>query len=541
VFFDKTDSVNIYNIDDFHKLDRVWLVPFSNDSIDIDYGQESNDSIPYFDTLLPYQYVIVPGRAYAVPVNIDTSDLNENEYHKRGIKTFSGKVKGTVVFNFTNRLGNNVDLKIAGILVRVWEQTGGWAKNKLLGSAFTNNDGFFDIEYDRTKLNFDDNIQIFVEIVCNNSSDDLQVGQFRTDGFFQAMRVFTSNINHPHNGGDRVTLDLELISVNRHSLAPIFHWANREIDYVKYETSGMGLNFDRLRIHLYEGWSHYKNNDKLIELNINDIEDEGTVQHEVGHYIHLSVLQEGKRQENSGGTHTFVNNNSHPNQTITEGFADFLSYCTDARFFADDDEYDRFVHFPISTRVNTHLFTAEQVFAQTVFDLFDDVALFSTFGIIASNDVALINDFGEDNISLPLGDLLRPFTQHKSSNAQTIQDVAQYFKQLIDNTSNCKEKHDIKRILDLSHRSISNFTSTFNQRLSTDVVCELEIISHRDEDLMMDGNFNVFEGNNSHNYNYNYFIIDENELNSTDRSFNYGNSSQQTQYPLSYLSDILHI
>ena len=79
-----------------------------------------------------------------------------------------------------------------------------------------------------------------------------------------------------------------------------------------------------------------------------------------------------------------------------------------------------------------------------------------------------------------------------------------------------------------------------NTILSTDVVCRFETIEHRDDNLSMDANFNLVEGTPIP-YNYNYWIIDHNELNSTANSFNFGNSSQQTQYSLNYLSDNLNI
>lgn len=532
LFFDH-DSLYTWSAYDFLHLNREWIIPHSNESISFSLGEVDTFSIPAFDSLLPYQYLQVPGKSYSVPVNIDTTDLNEGEYFRRGaFKTFKGRVTGNIHYMHNNDIGVEVALKIKGIRVQIWEKTGGLMPHKLLVSGETNADGHFDLSYERTKLNFDGNIKVYIRIV--NSNDYVTVSRYALNGIIEPLSFTLGNMTHNYTDGNEVTFNVGNIEAQAGDLAQIFHWASRTMEFVNSEMNGVsGFEMTHLRIFISNEWSHYNMSGSRILLNSMDITSEETVQHEIGHHIHLRILQDGSRQPSGGGTHTSTHNNSHPNQTITEGFADAVAYITDARYFADDQEANILLsgsnnhiqYFRLN--IQTHPLTAEEVFARTLLDLFDDVSKFQNYGIPIGigNWVEWINDIEggirNDYANFSYKEIMMPFFQNRSSDETTIQNLGQYFKQLAINTD-CNRRQYIKQGMDWNLVNINNLAG-FPERLSTDLIFVNQIINHRNDNLSLDNNFNLIEGTPSF-YDYTYNSIDRNELNTATGSFNITNN-----------------
>lgn len=132
-------------------------------------------------------------------------------------------------------------------------------------------------------------------------------------------------------------------------------------------------------------WSFYSLSENRITLATDHIASEQIVYHEMGHHIHLAILQDGKRQTGKGGTHTLVNNNASPNQTIIEGFANGYESMVDSRYFLDDNEANERIHGIGWLESTTHPFVAEIRYSSFLVDLFDGVDKFESFGIDFSN------------------------------------------------------------------------------------------------------------------------------------------------------------
>ncbi|MBX2986237.1 MAG: hypothetical protein KF882_09765, partial [Bacteroidia bacterium] len=526
LYFDN-DSLYTWSAFDFLSLDREWIIPHSHESIGFSLGETDTLSIPTFDTLLPYQYLQVPGKAYCVPVNVDTAGLDEGEYFRRSTKIFNGRITGNIRHLHRNDINQNVFINIVGIKIEIWEQRGGFVNpNKLIEFGFTNSNGEFDISYNHSKFTFNDNISIFVRVVNENSF--LRVGA--------SLRL--PNIIHNHNNGNLQTFNLGNIDMPAASLAQVFHWSYRAISYAFIEAQGwndISFTDNKINIFLNNEWSFYRHSENRIFLLTGHISNEMIVQHEIGHYLQFRVLQNGKRQTNSGGQHTVWHNNSHPNQTITEGFANAVAYITDARYFTDDQEANdvanlfssNSVHERASVNNTTHNFTASELFARTLLDLFDDVNKFESFEIPVHLphwrnfiEDSYDGSFPEmlDRANFSYKEIMRPFYQNRSSDANTIQDLGQYFKQLVVNTSDCEKRNHIKEMMDWNLVNIGNMVG-FPERLSTDLIFVNQTINHRNDNL--DENW---QPGTPAFYNYTYHAIDRSELNSTIGSFNVTNN-----------------
>ncbi|MBX2986181.1 MAG: T9SS type A sorting domain-containing protein [Bacteroidia bacterium] len=533
----ENDSLYTWSAYDFLGLNREWIIPHYSESIAFSLGEIDTMTIPALDTLLPFQYIQVPGKSYSVPVNIDTTGLEEDEHYRRLIKTFKGRVTGNISHLHRNDNNSEVTLNIKRIRVQVWEQTGGWMPDKLLVWGETDANGDFDLSYERTKLNLDGNIRVYLRIV--NINDYVTVSRFEISGSIVPVAARLGSMTHNYTDGNEVTFNLGNINMQSGELAQVFHWTARAMEYVNVEMNGeSGFEMKHIRIFIDNGWSRYNLAGSRVWLNPMHISAETVVQHETGHHIHFRILQNGKRQTHSGGTHTFAHNNSHPNQTITEGFANAVAYITDARYYLDDDEandvrpliswldnnHRRFE----SLNNTTHPFTAEEPFARTLLDLFDDVSKFQGFGIPTNTGdwANLINDVvggvRNDYANFSYKEIMMPFYQNRSSDANTIQDLGQYFKQLVVNTSDCEIRRHIKEVMDWNLVNTNNPTA-FPERFSTDLIFVTQTINHRNDNLSQDDDFNLVEGTPTF-YNYTYHAIDRSELNTTTGSFNITNN-----------------
>lgn len=143
IYFAPWDTVEIWNDENNPIENRNWLADNNLDTPQRVYIDP--DTLPGLpDTTLPICWKQYEGLAYEIPVNCDSADTVGQG--KIG-KTFRGTVSGRLIFQYTNELGNAIDLEIANARVEVYK---GWRR---IAVGQTDNDGFFELDYDYFTLN----------------------------------------------------------------------------------------------------------------------------------------------------------------------------------------------------------------------------------------------------------------------------------------------------------------------------------------------------------------------------------------------------
>lgn len=505
------------------------------------------------DSTLPIKYQTVEGVAYRVPVNVDTTvtdSLSDEMKYKLG-RTFRGKVKGRLRYEYVNENGGStadrtVNLDLNQIKVQIWKYKN-WGKDQLLGSGTTNADGTFDIDYDHEVFNTSGNITIYVRFVADNG--EVRLVWYNWDGHEQIHDLFTEDRTHNHFDGDRQTFDFGTLFLPQATFFHVFHWAQRSVAFARSELGDFNVDWGTCRVVVaavgeinlieptggfyrtagskFNGSPEENKLTRAVHLSFQSTNFESTTYHEVGHWVQ-HMVQDQKWQEEAGGTHTYVDNNQHPNQAVTEGFANGFQFIVDSRFFTDDSEAEnqRFgggalaienyhnVFNGSTIRNDLHPFTSEAMFATALLDLWDSKPKLDSYGNTIPE--RFVSDWiagtttSQESAEFSFKEICEPFFLHRSSDANTIQDFPQYFKVLANETEDCIRRRSIRDVTALNLRNRRPSSTVDFRAISTDNLESNETIQHFDHDLILNASGFAVQGPNPTNYNYTYTEIDVN-------------------------------
>lgn len=521
VYFTAWQTIEIFSESTLANQDRSWIAPLDGEipirtTIIPDTLPTYND----LDTTLPICWRQIDGLAYEVPVNCEDDNGGDELAGKNFfVKTFRGRAKGRVTYDYYNDENVWVVLPIANIRV---EARSGF---KNIGDGTTDDDGYFDFNFDRTVANTSGNIDVKIRVESQDNSNKVKV----LNNLKIAYNLTTSRKNFNHQDGDRHDLNFGKVNAGHHRNFHIFHWARRAVDFAQSELSVFSaIPWGKLMIYVPDRpktngscsfrhlpWPLDPIQGVIRLMSPNCLTSESTTYHEVGHYVHYAI-QGYYWQTETGGTHTFLNNNKHPNQTITEGFADAFAFIIDARYHTDDDESFQYRTNPVhplnknadfKNRIfaTTHPFTNEFLFAKSLLDLWDDVAKLEGFGAILDIDKKNdVNDNGSDEVKMQFAELCKPFYLN-----YVVEDVVQYYNRLLnDQPTTCDDRNKIKKMVDanFSFSNPSNYTGPgVLFKINTDAIKRDLNTYHRDDDL-------EDNGNSPQPYSYKYRFATQNEV-----------------------------
>jgi hypothetical protein len=357
IYFTSYNTIEIWNQSDFDNLPREWIQPeyisdtqrisISKDDIpDYDLVDLTNITSQRVSNLMDSTYAIkVKGLPYKVlsnkiPADTLTAYLNYDDgpdsmaVTMRGTN-FKGTVSGTVMAEIQNDFGIVMPIPLAGIKVILREED--MTVDDYFGFDFTNDQGEYSITYNKSQSWTEgDNIELYIEVESKTES---------------AYKVHCSNIfNYPYkirkyklvSTGNNANLRMpayfyynEISDSKPYRLA---NWAYRGKKY--FVDEGIALPED-LKIDK-NGWlgSYYDGMNTTINLDPDDTKNETTIYHEFGHYVMDQIYPGGFLWEFGEDWASHKNSEENCSKIAwTEGWAEFVGYMLDARYWWVDHEY----------------------------------------------------------------------------------------------------------------------------------------------------------------------------------------------------------
>lgn len=193
------------------------------------------------------------------------------------------------------------------------------------------------------------------------------------------------------------------------------------------------------------GSNYYNGPSNTIHFSHTRLDDEATHFHEFGHYV-MDVIH--GTLWNSWGTHNNFTNNKNFKQTVSEGFADGLSYIMDEMTYDVLDQESGFdrpagdPRFHIRRRFGGNLnspFLSEDYFGRVLLDLWDGPDNLSQFNVTTNQD---IDDQGNDSFQTSLKEILRPLFENQGD----IKDIEIYYEEFLNNLSSCEDRAHFQEV-----------------------------------------------------------------------------------------------
>lgn len=367
VFFTPWNSIELWNLTDFHALKRVWIadnkIPMTRIFID-------KDSLPTTDitgdTLLSdsgtFYIRKIKGLAFAIPFNqpdsfghdsIMENDAPSSIYRANGCgwgrKEFTGRIADFRIYTWYNPSGNNpvkVWLKNAKVQLSVNRAPGA-----IIKECKTDNEGYVTDMGNNRSFNFDfcagkghtfKEVTLIISMCDPNNSNTLRVKDASSwQDFFVHVTPdidLEYSSQHPVISG---RLGTQVGTWWEYGL-PVDHygllytqlgWAK---EYSNNELAGTDMQVTQnLAVKIEEDkWiqdqsevAHYNPVNRTIHLGKDRYTNEGTVFHEYGHHFFRHIY--GNWDYPGNNTHYGTWNNVHSKMTMGEGMADAFSAIMD--------------------------------------------------------------------------------------------------------------------------------------------------------------------------------------------------------------------
>lgn len=302
VYFTLYSSIEVWNINDFHRQPRLWI---KEQSTEPDRAYISKDSIP-ISNILPdsliteewqrkYRLKKVAGLPYYIkmmPLHPDTiiamklRDSIENGIRVLGKggftwwqRHFHGHVSGTIRAGYTNDVNSAQTLNLKGIKVVAYDMDDWW--NDELGSGYTDENGNYDIWYD--SYHWEAHIELFVTIsTLGNTNTGVYEDDINPCFWNDEYELSTGTTNA--SDGTNVHTNLGVWNLPTPAREPfkILNWANRAQDFVNSQVGS--IDRDRLNIFCYGSGSDFINFPcQRLRLEDEDVSHETVIWHEIGY------------------------------------------------------------------------------------------------------------------------------------------------------------------------------------------------------------------------------------------------------------------
>lgn len=496
IYFTPYNTIEIWNLEDFHSLPRRWYYPHNSKSQNRIFIPKSNipvsniniiDTINWYDATTNwdtdnrdnFREVKIPGLAYSVltsPIPIDSLEYYDNIGDGPDSistkKTYTGTVKGRLTASLWNDIDNWVTIPLAGIKVYLKESD--WVNNQTFGETYTNENGEFSFYYSESQIAENDYVELFLEFKSfTNSTYSIE----SSNGWGNRFEERTSEWSAPQNAGT-MTKNIDLMNTINAEPFKAIHWARRGFQY--FESQGVGLQ-KNLKVKPFSNSSQFGiySFTPTIYLESGDGYRENSTFHEFGHFAEYRLQSNNSTPYYREGTsHSWSKENTSMLAWV-EGWANAVQMILDAAYWEEDQEYAlknnlgpyfevrRHNSWPTNWQINNG-FRSEYNIACSIYDLWDglnknlpNTIPFNTdpnssyfFTVHGWNDTGQ-GETGwrtEDNVELNFYQLCKPLKDHPTGsggyafNGQ-VRNVQDYYRYLINNMgSNCILKSDISRV-----------------------------------------------------------------------------------------------
>jgi hypothetical protein len=513
IYFTPWGTTEIWNLDDFSSLPRVWEIPktpepnrvfIPKDSIPIS-NRPPLDSIN-LEWETDFQKISYPNLPFAIEMAAahpdslagyilldsiqDPGDSNSNSNSIIIGKTFKGRITGRLLCNYINDMGNPVIIPLAGIFIKVKEDdiTGNAGNhtgyNITLTSGYTDDNGNFDLSYSVFNSYLDGSqIEPYLEFVTKSDRFNFKVKRIGAGDEDNPYNTFIdlpkAGRNYFHEQGDIVLED------ERSYPYRIASWTYKSYRFFEDQANDYKLE-SRLRIKLfYEGRFGSFTNPVLntIYLEPGDERHESVIWHELGHIVMYNLMPNTLIA--ASGDHTSRDENNFQ-LAWSEGWATGFMSILDAYYRQWDQEFGLygfdegsviFNPFPTERMNRTRLRTfgtngigirSEYLIGTVLYDLFDGPSYFNNIQEYDDHFFSDPNDpndgFDEgifDDVQLPITIIFEAITENNNS-------ICDYYRNILELLGNdCDLKKKVKKVFDqnrvnLNTSDITTVTNNFS-------------------------------------------------------------------------------
>ncbi|MFN4084239.1 MAG: T9SS type A sorting domain-containing protein [Bacteroidia bacterium] len=570
VYFTLYNTVEVWNINDFHRQPRLWImekspepervfipkdsIPVSNilpDSLITEewqrkYRLKKVSGLPYYIKMMPLHPDTVAAMKLRDSIESGTRVLGKGGW-TWWERRFHGHVTGTITAGYTNDVNDQQTLNLKGIKVVAYDLDDWW--NDELGSGYTDENGNYDIWYD--SYQWEAHIELFVTI---STLGNTNTGVYESDmnpclwnNEYELSTDFTNVSN-----GTNIHTNFGVWNLPTPAREPfkILNWANRAQDFVNSQVGSIAR--ERLNIFCYESGSNFSTFPcQRLYLEDEDVSHETVIWHEIGHYLMDNL---SGSHSSAGGVHWFERESIFT-MAWNEGWATRFMAMLDQFYRGTDNEYGfyafvenptRFLRIPTETRERTRLASgaasngmkSEYHIATFLYDLYDGPGKFANNEPASSYDdspnstsTTWLDRTGFDNpliddLELTPAEIFSPLVFAKQNNFG-VYSINQYYMLLSRLLNDCGLPKKIQKLL--TQNGVIDWTpnqQTNTNQLSTDLIGIKNTMTEYYGPL---GFFSV-----SDNY-YN----DINELSGTSQNFNLGLTVSTTDYQ--GITDILEV
>ncbi|HEX8329556.1 MAG TPA: LamG domain-containing protein [Hymenobacter sp.] len=554
VYFTPYGSAEIWDIEDYGRLRRSWLVGDEATApvrLSVARSAVPASNIGPTEEAGPQDYIgmrFVEGLAYAVPIRYSSPTNSENDPPADpqardgcgglGQRRYRGRIENVRIFTMHTADDRRiVPIALKNARVRIMRSVD-VGPDITIKQLYTDDQGFVTeygsrtVEFDHCSIN-NNKIHVYLSVELIDSPEKVRIK--RSGAWYSWTRIETGRQPLSYNSSTRQTLNFgnavggnREISLDPNDAGRTFTWikwskqllqqelgsaANLSTTLaIKIETSGRSAYYDRFTHNI-----HFRT-DRLGS--------ERTAMHEFGHFA-MHEMQRGNWLSQTGGLHYSERNNKHPNTTITEGFADAFSYIMDEMTWSVLDQESGLneagsnIHGLWRTTVYNrpdvprpldlnHPFVSEEIIARVMLDLWDGPSNHARFN--NTNAPFTYTDGGNDTFEMSLADLFRPFY------SKLIPDPVRFYNNLLLENTGANANRNVQ-MRDIWH---FNFSDTrYNVAdftiLGTDEISGSRVITHdRDDYEFWDSDkFDKVE-----TYSYQYIGTDVGAINSASNSYN---------------------
>lgn len=548
LYFTPYNTLEVWNLKDFHSLERIWLHPQEGQNPQRQYIHP--DSIPESTIITDtaninhewqkeWDYVFMEGLGYAIPMKKDQQPTCINEetcvQSKRddcGLsrQRYHYQVQGNIEEILRNDLGQWFSLPYSRLQIKFYENdvlpnlhTN--IDDQYLGSTTTDADGNFNFGFNICQSRITDaEIEVYLVIRAYNPNWEIKGRSLHTDiNRGNAPLVVNRAVVQPEeleNLG-RSPDETAINGVN------IDRWSglHRSVVYASNAMNFVEKNLNKSHNELqdpinifrnpFEGNFFYpgsllngnlpthpfksvmKGDNSFIVLDDNNIGNENTTYHEMGHYLMWKLQDKNWIDPLTASFSEWGWIGEHnPRITWTEGWAEAFGFMCDLRYFRIDQECQWEDNSNLESKeINNTPITNFQVgfqnpasVAAAIYDLYDGQQTYNNQNI-PQNGLFRFDDnftqswnngnFGQDDVELTLQEICQPLIDNAGL-SDKLHDIDDYFRALMRNAS-CTERRDIKRVFDanevVNDRNNPDLTGLSSDMIGRNVTHDVDVIN----------------------------------------------------------------
>ena len=487
VYYTPYNTIEIWDLETFYSLPRRWLnskdnpnalrIPVAQSAIPqtniVDFSVYEPNSTNWNDWRFDnFREVEIDGLAYTVlmlPIPNDSIayyDAIEDDSIKiegNRSRTFTGTVTGRITAETEDGTGI---IGLAGLRVELREQDGIWPKwYQNFGTTYTNNDGYYTIQYSESQANTEgNNIELYLRV----SAIDDGTYNVISNNLIYITHTYQERIGSLGTNGGIITKNIVMADSTKYDAYRCVHWVRKGCMYFDDNTTCSNFRDGiRIRTHCIGNYSdNYAYLDKpTLHIKKRNGKYEERPRHEFGHTA-MYFLQ-NKHMMIPYGVYGVRHHNYDTENTsllaFYEGWANFVAAMLDAVYYQEDGEYggEGYVEYECNEYKDSikNGFRSEYNISTALYDLWDGPGKLSLQTIAGHNSFHAWNDSKwmglsynnwetTDSVELSLAEICAPLqTVTSESKLENMHSIKQYIDTLLfHNNTSCQYKRDIIRV-----------------------------------------------------------------------------------------------